>query len=250
MGGRAGAGRGVRAEGSSASPRRTPPSPFADSLALHKDAMAAFEALSGFLRRNTATSAAVDGPLGRNRRTSRLGLPLSVAEVEPLSPCLRYAALFPPVPHPLLGGAAADPVGLGDARRVPGANAGAPILIQIRFEGSARWPASLDAMGAARCAMLARLAEGIEGMKGGRGKGDDNAAAFDGPMDVTPTHLDLGYRGYSWRIIVRADREMRMLAALTDPTAGARALRSVRAPVVRQPRRFSRVTRPCDRTAR
>ena len=41
-------------------------------------------------------------------------------------------------------------------------------------------------------------------------------ASLDGPMDVTPKHLDIGYRGYSWRIIVRADHELRMLRGLRN----------------------------------
>jgi len=198
-----------------------PSSPFADSLTLHKNAMSAFESLSEFLRRNTATT--TDKSLGKGRKASNLGLPLSVDEIEPLSPCLRYSALFPPVPHPLLGGS----TGLvPDERKVSGANGGSPILIQLRFEGSSKWPTSLNAMGAAKCAMLAQLAEGIEKMKqekGSNANGDD-LNDFDGPIDVTPNYLDIGYRGYSWRIIIRADQELRMLRSLSNPTAEAKAL--------------------------
>ncbi|KAL9182688.1 hypothetical protein ACHAXT_013340 [Thalassiosira profunda] len=189
------------------------PSPYSDSLALHKKAMAAFDSLADFLRRNTAMSA---DPSHKGKKSCPLGLPLSIDEVEPLAPCLRYSALFPPVPHPLLGGPATHD------RKIAGANVGAPILIQIRFEGSARWPASLNAMAAAKCAMLARLAEGIERLKDERA-GD--AEGFDGPMDATPTYLDVGFRGYSFRIVVRADQELRMLRGLTNPTPEAKALR-------------------------
>jgi U3 small nucleolar RNA-associated protein 22 len=190
------------------------PSPVSDSFTLHKNVMSAFDSLAAFLRENSIS--AVDNSSGKERTVSRLGLPLKIEEVEPLSPVLRYSSLFPPLPHPLLGG-----IDLGiDKRKVSGAVVGSPVLIQIRFQGSSRWPSSLNAMGAAKCAMLIRLAEGIEKMKQ-----SENLDEFDGPIDVTPTYLDIGYRGYSWRIIVRADEELRMLKNLRNPTAEAKSLR-------------------------
>ena len=216
----------------------TSSSGFADSLALHKNVMSAFDSLSKFLRENTATSS-LDMDRGKTPKPSNLGLPLRVDEVEPLSPCLRYSALFPPVPHPLLGGGDGT-VGCIESsskhkRKVSGVNVGSPILIQLRFEGSSAWPASLDAMSAAKCAMLVTLADGIDRMKlnqqqqggGNNSTMKEELDAFDGPMDVTPNYLDLGYRGYSWRIILRADQELRMLRGLRDPTLEARELQSV-----------------------
>jgi len=202
----------------------SPSSPLSDSLTLHKNVMTAFESLAEFLRQNTKTSYSLPGG-GKKKTSSNLGLPLSIDEVEPLSSCLRYSALFPPVPHPLLGG---PDVNIGssasDKRKVSGANVGTPILIQIRFEGSSKWPTSLNAMGAAKCAMLVQLAEGIEKMKAEGSAGGVDLDAFDGPMDVTPNCLDIGYRGYSWRIVVRADQELRMLKGLRNPTLEAKAL--------------------------
>ena len=204
------------------------PSPFSDSLSLHKNVMTAFDSLADFLRQNTKTT--FDSVGGKGRKVSNLGLPLSIDEVEPLDSCLRYSTLFPPVPHPLLGG----PSNLlgSDKRKISGANVGSPILIQIRFEGSSKWPSSLNAMGAAKCAMLVQLAEGIKKMKQEQGRGFDGVssgdlAAFDGPMDVTPNYLDLGWHGYSWRIIVRADQELRLLRSLRNPTLEARHLQLV-----------------------
>lgn len=191
------------------------PSPLSDSFTLHKNVMSAFDSLAEFLRQNSMT--VVDNSLGKDRKVSKLGLPLKIDEVEPLAPSLRYSSLFPPVPHPLLGG-----LDLGiDKRKVSGAVDCSPVLIQIRFEGSSKWPSSLNAMGAAKCAMLIQLAEGIEKMKQ-----SENLDEFDGPIDVTPTYLDLGYRGYSWRVIVRADQELRMLKNLRSPTTEAKVLRS------------------------
>ena len=209
------------------SPSTSQPSPFSDSLSLHKNVMTAFDSLANFLRHNTKTT--FDSVGGKGRKLSNLGLPLSIDEVEPLSSCLRYSTLFPPVSHPLLGGPSNL---LGSDKRISGANVGSPILIQIRFAGSSKWPSSLNARGAAKCAMLVQLAEGIQKMKQEQGRGLDGVssgdlAAFDGPMDVTPNYLDLGYHGYSWRIIVRADQELRMLRSLRNPTLEARHLQLV-----------------------
>ena len=196
-------------------------SPFADPAGMHRDVMLAFDSLSTFLRGASAvlTPASAGGATAAG--TSRLGLPLRIDAVEPLAPCLRYSDPFPPSPHPLLGGT----TGTGSTRKAAGAIVGAPALLQIRFEGSSKWPSDLDAMGAAKCAMLIQLAGGIERM---RRNGDKEACGFDGPMRATPTYLDLGYRGYSWRIMIRADRELRMLGSLRDPTPAARSLRTVR----------------------
>ena len=53
-------------------------------------------------------------------------------------------------------------------------------------------------------------------------------SSFNGSISVTPTHLDLGYQGYAWRIIIRADQELEMLSSLRDPSAEAITLREVR----------------------
>ena len=53
-----------------------------------------------------------------------------------------------------------------------------PILIQIRFGSSSKWPSDLKAIGAAKTALLIQLANGIE-TAGDKG--------FDGPIVVTPS---------------------------------------------------------------
>lgn len=193
------------------------PSIFSNSMALHKNVILAFDSLSDFLRRNSANN--ID--IGNGKQTSRLGLPLSIDEVEPLSPCLRYSSLFPPTPHPCLGGVSSVSGG-----KVSGVVTGEPILIQIRFQTNNKWPSNLNAMGAAKCAMLIQLAEGIEKMKTERSSSED-MASFDGPMDNTPGYLIIGYRGYAWRIVVRADQELRMLKGLKNPTQEAKQLQKV-----------------------
>ena len=181
-----------------------------------KEIKSAFDSLVGFLRKNTELS---ETPSGMS--VSKLGLPLQIDAVEALSPCLRYSELFPPVPHPLLGGENNSAMN----KKVSGAIVGVPILIQIRFQGSSKWPQDMNAMGAAKCAMLMQLAEGIEKMKSG---GNSACSQFDGPINVMPTYLDLGYKGYTFRIIVRADEEMKMLNSLRNPSEEALVLKQVR----------------------
>lgn len=177
--------------------------PFSDPLQSHQNVLAAFNSLCEFLRTNSQPS--TPGSVG----TSNLGLPLPIDAIEPLSPCLRYSELFPPVPHPFLGGPAAT------TKKVSGALVSEPILIQIRFGSSSKWPGDLKAIGAAKTAMLIQLANAIEssGHKG-----------FDGQVLVTPTHADLGYKGYCFRVLIRADPEIRMLQSLIKPSPVASAL--------------------------
>jgi U3 small nucleolar RNA-associated protein 22 len=175
-------------------------SPFLDPLAAHQNIMKAFESLSDFLRKNSKQT--TQGSLD----TAALGLPLSIDAVEPLSPCLRYSELYPPLPHPFLGGSTAN------TKKVSGAIVSDPILIQVRFGSSSKWPTDLKAIGAAKTAMLIQLANGIE---------TSGEKSFDGPIVVTPTYADLGYKGYCFRVLVRADPEIRMLQGLVKPSAVA-----------------------------
>lgn len=178
--------------------------------AAHKSIASAYEKLATFFKKNSELE-----PVGLNESISKLGLPLSIDRVEPLSPALRYTACFPQLPHPLLG------ANVAGSKKVAGAISNDPILIQIRFEGSSKWPNDISAMGAAKCAMLMQIAEGIEAMKGKREPGSE---AFDGPMNVSPTFIDFGYSGYCWRAIIRADQEMKMLRTLHNPSPEATAL--------------------------
>eukprot|EP00554_Chaetoceros_debilis_P006566 CAMPEP_0194073910 /NCGR_PEP_ID=MMETSP0149-20130528/1122_1 /TAXON_ID=122233 /ORGANISM="Chaetoceros debilis, Strain MM31A-1" /LENGTH=1393 /DNA_ID=CAMNT_0038753963 /DNA_START=143 /DNA_END=4324 /DNA_ORIENTATION=+ len=181
------------------------------SDAAHKSMTNAFEKLSLFLKSNSLMD--VTGP---SEGTSKLGLPLSIDAVEALSPSLRYSCSFPQAPHPLLGSSTKR------QKKVAGVVVGDPILIQIRFEGSSRWPSDTNAMGAAKCAMLLQIANGILGMKGRKEQG---SSLFDGPINVSPTHIELGYSGYVWQVIVRADQELKMLSDLRNPSKDAVNLR-------------------------
>jgi U3 small nucleolar RNA-associated protein 22 len=178
-------------------------SPFADPITSHQDIMTAFDSLSDFLRNNSQPP----GP--GNMGTTSLGLPLPIDAVEPISPCLRYSELFPPVPHPFLGGRPAN------TKKVSGALVSDPILIQIRFGSSSKWPNDLKAIGAAKTAMLIQLADAIEA---------SGREGFEGPVLVTPTYADVGFKGYCFRILVRADPEIRMLQGLVQPSPVASAL--------------------------
>jgi U3 small nucleolar RNA-associated protein 22 len=178
----------------------------ASSNAAHRSIMDAFDSLAEFLRANSEI-------INSNEKGSALGLPLQIDAVEPLSPALRYSCTFPPIPHPSLG---ADVIRKGISSGVIPYD---PITIQIRFGRSSKWPTDVKAIGAAKTAMLFQLIEGIEAMK--RKKSIDG---FEGPCVVTPFGLLIGYRGYSWRIIVRADPELYLLGNLVSPSEQAKSI--------------------------
>jgi U3 small nucleolar RNA-associated protein 22 len=182
-------------------------------LTAHKKVMKAFDTLTKFLRTNSMPTVPVSGTTDMK---ARLGIPLTIDAVEPLSPALRYAALFPPLPHPFLGAPA-----IPGTKKASGAIPSDPIEIQIRFGASSKWPTDLNAMGAAKTAMLIQLLDGIDEMKQ---HGMADCDGFDGPTQVTPTYADVGYMGYVFRVFVRADPELKLLRGLTKPSPEAAAL--------------------------
>ena len=175
-----------------------------DPIGAHQHVMKAFDSLSQILRQGSSQSS-----LFHQKSQISLELPLTIDAVEPLAECLRYSALFPPVPHPLLGGSSSS------GKHISGAIMSHPVLIQIRFGASSKWPSDLKAIGAAKTAMLIQLANSIEAA---------NNPDFDAPIQVTTNYLDLGYRGYCFRILVRADPEIKMLQGLVRPSPIAASL--------------------------
>ncbi|EEC42738.1 predicted protein [Phaeodactylum tricornutum CCAP 1055/1] len=180
-------------------------------LSAHRNVMKAFDALSTFLRKHSAPALPATGYMH-----SRLGIPLSIDAVEPLSPSLRYSELFPPIPHPSLG--YKSTLGL---RNVSGSIQSKPVQVQVRFGLSSKWPSDLRAIGAAKTAMLIKLLEGIEDMKR---QGAQDSLAFYGPTAVTPDYADIGFMGYVFRIFVRADPELKLLKSVVQPTREAATL--------------------------
>ena len=177
-------------------------------LVAHKWAMKAFEELSSFLRNESLPTLSVPGS---DKFQSRLGIPLQIDAVEPLSPVLRYAELFPPIPHPLLGGPS-----LPGFHKVSGVISSTPIRIQIRFGSSSKWPTDIRAIGAAKTAMLLQLVNGIKEMQH---KGFASAATY-----VTPDYADICYKGYVFRVFVRADPELKFLGEMIQPSDEALTL--------------------------
>jgi U3 small nucleolar RNA-associated protein 22 len=159
-----------------------------DPFSSHKKVMNAFESLCSILRQTS------------------FGIPLQIDAVEPLSPALRYSELFPPVPHPFLGHNDAS------MKNVSGALAFNPILVQLKFAPSSKWPTDLKAIGAAKAAMLLQLADGIEKL------GDKD---FDGLLAVNTSHIYIGYQGYCFMLMIAADAEMDLLRRLSRPSASA-----------------------------
>jgi U3 small nucleolar RNA-associated protein 22 len=172
-----------------------------DPFAAHQHVMKAYESLVDSLRRHSQSSSPEN-----SSGASSLGLPLPIDAVEPLSPCLRYSELFPPTSHPFLGGSASH------SKRISGVLLSDPILIQIRFGATSKWPADLKAIASAKAAMLVQIANGIDSM---------NDRKFVVPALVTPNYLDIGYCGYCFRILIRADPEIKILEGLVQPSPEA-----------------------------
>lgn len=182
-----------------------------NAVAAHRTIIKAFESLSDFLRSNSTPTVAVEGS---DEMTSRLGVPLAVDAVEPVSPALRYAELFPPIPHADLGAVVQPRDG-----KISGVVMSAPIEIQIRFGTSSKWPTDIKAIGAAKSAMLVSVVDGIESMKR-----SGLAKNFDGSIHVTSSYADIGYMGFVFRVRVRADPELKLLRGLSNPNHEAVAL--------------------------
>lgn len=172
-----------------------PPGAGLSSVELHRDLMKVYQDFSSFLVERTKDE------------TNRLGgIPMSIDSVEAISPSLRYSELFPPMKHPLFYDSGAA---LRKAKKVPGVISCAvdPICIQIRFGRSNKWPSDLDAMGAAKCALLLQLAQGIERER-------PKTACL-----VTPTYIDVAFEGYSFRLCIRPDEELKLIDSLKNPTS-------------------------------
>ena len=184
-----------------------------DPVTAHRNLTKAFNSLAIFLRTYSMLTPRAEGV--SNQLRSKLGIPLAIDAVEPLSPALRYAELYPPIPHPLLGGLSSQ----GASKKVSGVVSFSPVAIQIRFGQSSAWPSDLKAMGAAKTAMLIQLVKGIEDMQR-----NGEAGSFEGPIVVTPDHADICFSGYVFRIFVRADPEIKLLNGLRKPTAEAVAM--------------------------
>ncbi|KAL7575587.1 hypothetical protein ACA910_020158 [Epithemia clementina (nom. ined.)] len=180
-------------------------------LVAHRWAMKAFEEFSTFLRKESLPSMPVPGS---DKLRSRLGIPLQIDAVEALDPALRYAQLFPPVPHPLLGGSS-----LPGFHKASGVVSSSPIQIQIRFSSSSKWPTDLAAIGAAKTAMLVQLVNGIEQIQQQQSSSSVSSRRFaTGASYVTSDYADICFKGYVFRVYVRADTELKFLREMVQPT--------------------------------
>ena len=171
--------------------------------AAHRNAMKSFEALSDFLRTNSIATEPVAGSL--TEKTSKLGLPLTIDAVEPMSPTLRYASLYPPTPHSLLGGPSTkDQVATGAVQTEP-------IEILLRLGASSKWPNDFFAISAAKTAMLIQLTKAIEELTA-------SSSACPSRSVVTREYADIAFQGYVFRVFLRADHEVKLLedSSLSD----------------------------------
>jgi U3 small nucleolar RNA-associated protein 22 len=191
----------------------------------HRSIMKAFESLSEWLQKNSIPTIPVPG--SATAMKSLLGIPLSIDRVEPTSPALRYASLYPPMPHPLLSSGSstlATSKNLSGKKRCSGAIPSDPIDFQICFAPSSRWPNDLKAIGAAKTAMLIEIVDGIEKLKKS-GDADSICCHFDERSSmVTPSYAIICFMGYVFRMTIKADREIRILRDLQNPSGDASRL--------------------------
>jgi U3 small nucleolar RNA-associated protein 22 len=203
------------------------PVPSSPMLAF-RSVMKAFDSLSEWLRKNSMPTIPIPG--SATAMNSPLGIPLSIDRIEPISPALRYAALYPPLPHPLLSRGFATLSAskiLPGQKRCSGVVSSDPIDFQICFGPSSRWPNDLKAIGAAKTAMLIEIANGIEKLKKSR-DADPICLHFDERfLVVTPSHAIVCFMGYVFRMTIKADHEIRILRSLRNPsTEASRLLKS------------------------
>ena len=187
----------------------------------HRSAMKAFDTLSEWLLTNSKPTIPILG--SATAMKSVLGTPLSIDRVEPLSPVLRYVALYPPIPHPLLitGGKGTSSALIVGQKNCSGAVQSDPIHIQICFSRSSKWPNDVKAIGAAKTAMLIELVNGIAKVKES-GVGDTVCQFFnEKSMFVTPSYADIPFMGYVFRVSIKADHEVRILQNLQNPSKDA-----------------------------
>eukprot|EP00593_Proboscia_inermis_P010125 CAMPEP_0171298618 /NCGR_PEP_ID=MMETSP0816-20121228/7389_1 /TAXON_ID=420281 /ORGANISM="Proboscia inermis, Strain CCAP1064/1" /LENGTH=602 /DNA_ID=CAMNT_0011773785 /DNA_START=26 /DNA_END=1834 /DNA_ORIENTATION=- len=154
---------------------------------------------------------------------------MSIEAVEGLCPSLRYSSLFPPCPmldH--------NPIGYNDSKsskkkkhhKTAGVLSTDPIHIQIRFEScTSKWPTDVNAMGAAKCALLTQIADGLDTeLKLVVGSKTSSSGT---KILVTPLYMDVPYRGYCFRVSIRPNEELILLENLKSPTKEALELKRV-----------------------
>ncbi|KAK9832639.1 hypothetical protein WJX81_006336 [Elliptochloris bilobata] len=119
------------------------------------------------------------------------GVALRVLAVAPAAAALRHTAAFPPLPHPLAGGAGDDVSGVPRCLE--------PLELLVQLEGSGKWPDDAAAFAKARAALGCQLAEALAGSYGLR------AVASEACVDVFAD-------GFVFRLYLHSERDAALAA--------------------------------------
>lgn len=125
-------------------------------------------------------------------KTADLEIPLKVAAVESNESALRYSNLYPPQKHAQLS----KDSSFDDDGKVSGCTTYAPIIVNLKFDKSSKWPQEEAALKAAKLAFMIRIANHLP-------------ESFS-HVNVLPSHFDFGYMGYSFRCLLNIEMEKSM----------------------------------------
>lgn len=129
----------------------------------------------------------------RLRAMDDTSLPLRVISTQPLSPVLRHASVFPPLPHPLAGASAATvKESMADDGVVP--RCLEPIEILCKLEGTGKWPDDPTAYLKTKAAIGVQLAKALHSKHGLYAQ-----AAED--------YIDVLSDGFAFRLLLITERE-------------------------------------------
>ncbi|KAK0211157.1 Nrap protein [Desarmillaria ectypa] len=134
--------------------------------------------------------------------------PLSILNISPVSPYLRYTSTFSPVPLP--------------PKLLPSTPSNASYLhaipIIVQFEKSAKWPDDLKAIQTVKLAFFERIAGSL--MKSISGLSASVMAGGRGGEDDDPTMEILTAEGWAFSVRIWHDRELTLLERVINTTPG------------------------------
>ena len=134
--------------------------------------------------------------LGKRLRSLDNLTPLKIVGTQSLSPVLRHAALFPPLPHPLAGG---PPLSSSTSsstvpRCLPA------IEISCQLEGSGKWPDNPVAYAKMKAAVGVALAQRL-------------ASDFGIDASASEEYIDVLTDGFAFRLLLHTERDAAMAHA-------------------------------------
>lgn len=128
----------------------------------------------------------------RLRAMEDANLPLRVISTQPLSPVLRHAAVFPPLPHPLAGASSAMQEYVDSSEVIP--RCLVPIEILCKLEGSGKWPDDPTAYLKTKAAIGVQLAKALH-------------TEYGLYAQASEYYIDVLSDGFAFRLLLITERE-------------------------------------------